>query len=402
MTSLERLAQTPQGPSAPPAALKSAPRSPARRLGSLLALIAIAAAGGFVGSQLGQSAGIGVRREAISAWFFVGLVAVMWGTIAVHEMGHLLAGLWQGNRFAIFAVGPLLVVRDGERIRVRFNRSASLWGGIAGTMPPPGGDTRDVITNFRRVVIAGPLASLLLAIVGALLAAGSNDATRLLALCAALTSALIALVTLVPIRTSGFHSDGARWLMLRRGGRDAERWAALSTLGALAMHAVPPREWPAATLAHASTLADDSYDGTLLHQMLHGAALFRGDHGAAARHISEMRVGSARMPLAVQQLFALDSAWWAAVVEGDPQRARADYELGKRAAFASARSKQRVEAAVLLAEGRRDEARALVLQLHRDLRRAAGVERLETPYVETLQARLGDPSVRAEGPTPVA
>lgn len=364
-------------------------RTAARRAASTLALVAIALAGGYIGGKLGASTGLGVRREEVGGWFFVALVAVLWVTIAVHELGHLLAGLWQGNRFALYAVGPLLVVREGERIRTRFNRNASLWGGIAGTMPLPAAETASLLANFQRVVIAGPLASLLLAGVGALVASATSGATRLLAFTAALTSGLIALVTLVPLRTGGFHSDGARWLMLRRGGVEAERWAALSTLGALAMHAVSPAEWPSEVVARAERLADDSLDGTLLHQMLHGAALLRGDGSAAARHMAALRTGGEAMPSTIRQLIALDSAWYAAMVEGDAARARADFEEGKRAAFASPRTRQRVEAAVLLAEGRREEGRTLALRLRDEVRSATGLERLEVPYVEALAERLG-------------
>lgn len=365
------------------------PRAAARRAATTLALVAIALTGGYIGGKLGASTGLGVRREEVGGWFFVALVAVLWITIAVHELGHLLAGLWQGNRFALYAVGPLLVVREGERVRIRFNRNISLWGGIAGTMPLPTAEAARALANFQRVVIAGPLASLLLAGFGALVASTTDGATRLLAFTAALTSGLIALVTLVPLRTGGFHSDGARWLMLRRGGVEAERWAALSTLGALAMHAVSPAEWPSEVVARAERLADDSLDGTLLHQMLHGAALLRGDGSAAARHMAALRTGGEAMPSTIRQLIALDSAWYAAMVEGDAARARADFEEGKRAAFASPRTRQRVEAAVLLAEGRREEGRTLALRLRDEVRSATGLERLEVPYVEALAERLG-------------
>jgi len=376
-------------PATPATSASRTPRSAARRLGAMLVIVAAALGGGYLAGTLGASAGLGVRRGSIEGWFVVALVATTWGTIAVHELGHLLAGLWQGNRFALYAVGPLLVVREGERVRVRFNRSLALWGGIAGTMPRPGARTADAIANFRRVVIAGPLASVLLAIVGVLLATLASDATRLVGLATALTSGLIAMVTMLPLKTGGFHSDGARWLMLRRGGAEAERWAALSTLGALAMHAVPSQEWPAEVLANAERLVDDSLDGTLLHQMLHGAAFTRGDHASAARHMDAMRAQGAAMPGAVLQLLALDSAWWAAMVEGDATRARADFATGKGASFASPRTRRRVEAAVLLAEGRLEEARALVRRLKVDLQSATGLERLELPFVDALEERLG-------------
>ncbi len=365
------------------------PRGAARRVATTLALVAIALAGGYIGGQLGASTGLGVRREEVGGWFFIALVVVLWATIAVHELGHLLAGLWQGNHFALYAVGPLLVVREGERVRIRFNRNASLWGGIAGTMPLPTAETATAIANFQRVVLAGPLASLLLAGVGAAIASATSGATRLLAFTMALTSGLIALVTLLPIRTGGFHSDGARWLMLRRGGVEAERWTALSTLGALAMHAVSPVEWPGEVIARAERLADDSLDGTMLHQMLHGAALLRGDHSAAARHIVALRTGGAEIPSTIRQLVALDSAWYAAMVEGDAVRARADFEQGRRAAFASPRTRQRVEAAVVLAEGHREQGRALALRLRDEVRGATGLERLDVPYVEALVVRFG-------------
>ena len=86
--------------------------------------------------------------------------------LLVHELGHSIARFAQGNRFMQFAAGPLQVRRETGVVRVRFNRSAGLCGGVAASMPrvSAGATLKE---NLFRVALWGPLASLLLAAVTA-------------------------------------------------------------------------------------------------------------------------------------------------------------------------------------------------------------------------------------------
>src|SRR4051794_12194787 len=69
-----------------------------------------------------QALGIGVNY-GLSACLQVciGGVVILFGGLAVHELGHLLAGLTVGLPFVRLTLGPITVVRDGGRTSARLN-----------------------------------------------------------------------------------------------------------------------------------------------------------------------------------------------------------------------------------------------------------------------------------------
>ena len=55
--------------------------------------------------------------------------------IGVHELGHLLAGIFLGRSCQLFAIGPACLFRQGSRWRFQFARSPSRFAGRT-NMPP--------------------------------------------------------------------------------------------------------------------------------------------------------------------------------------------------------------------------------------------------------------------------
>ena len=55
-------------------------------------------------------------------------VAILTLTILVHELGHLVVSLLMGFRFVMFAVGPLNIRADGQRLRVAWHWKLALGG----------------------------------------------------------------------------------------------------------------------------------------------------------------------------------------------------------------------------------------------------------------------------------
>lgn len=356
---------------APPATSPSVvptPRpTPWAMLGTIVLIAAIGLGLGLLAGKLAKASGsdlIGVAHVSlpmIAVVVFFGL----WTVLLVHELGHLVAGLAQGNRFMLFAAGPLLVRREEGVVRVRFNRTAGLWGGVAATQPrvSAGGTLRE---NLFRVVLWGPLASLLLTLAAAAAMPVSSGAFRLFLAMTAVCSVGIFLATTVPPRTGHFYTDGARLRMLRAGGDDAERWCTVAALAAMAMEGLPGSAWDAALLARAEQLADASLDGIMLHLVLYEHALDVDDAPRAHRHMAAVRAARAGLAPALQSYLALESAFWAAVGERDAARARAEFDSATASPFESKVARMRAEGAVLLAEGnapagqaRLDEAAAL-------------------------------------------
>jgi uncharacterized protein (TIGR03437 family) len=59
------------------------------------------------------------------------IIAAGFLALLVHESGHLAGGLSAGFRFQLLTVGLMTIVREGERIRFRWNLDWKLMGGIA-------------------------------------------------------------------------------------------------------------------------------------------------------------------------------------------------------------------------------------------------------------------------------
>ena len=238
-----------------------AAQSQARNLRNLIILtlggaLAGAAAGYFIGHAL-KSSGL---AHKINPWVLLLSVPLGWLlSVALHETGHVAGGLICGFRFYLFAAGPLRIERDGERLRVTFNRIPALWGGIAACMP------RTFGPQLRRQMLlltaAGPLFSVLGAL---LLMPAMSLRTSYLSISVFLTvfafmSAVLALATLLPTRLHGFNSDGARILMLLQNATEGRRWIALASVTGLAA-LERPRDWPAELLNLLGDGSDSSPD----------------------------------------------------------------------------------------------------------------------------------------------
>ncbi len=83
----------------------------------------------------------------------------------VHELGHLLVSLSHGWHFNFLVAGPFRWEASGEnkRVRLSLERNPALWGGVVSCIP----DSNDSnsFNVFNRVLIGGPLLSIILGFV---------------------------------------------------------------------------------------------------------------------------------------------------------------------------------------------------------------------------------------------
>ncbi|MEM6770807.1 MAG: hypothetical protein AAF597_09510, partial [Bacteroidota bacterium] len=110
---------------------------------------------------------------------------------------------------------------DDGRIAFRWNRNLNVSGGVA-IMLPEGED--NLSARFARYAAGGPVASLLLVLIGLGIrwVMPEGNFFRLLGLMMALFSGFIFIATVIPFRAGGFASDGMRVLTLLRGGPAAK------------------------------------------------------------------------------------------------------------------------------------------------------------------------------------
>lgn len=349
---------------------KPAKKSPWKSLllgiltGGLGALLAV----GFIRLLGEEMTGI-ADREALRATFggwtalVIVLTAIVAGYLAIlaHEVGHLIGARLAGFRFHLLVAGPLRVERDDAtgRIRAVLNRDLSLAGGIAGSLPT----TTDALPRRLGVMVGGgPGASFLLAgIVAALLSGPADGAPPLLRSTLGIMMIIsggLGVVTLIPMRFSGFASDGARLLRLVRGGPDAKREAAVLTLIALSTAGTAPRDWPEETVRTATDVRDGSADECTANVLAYSRAVDRGDTAAARAALHRALELADQYPPAFVPGLMAESAFFEGFFSRDAGAARAYLaEVPEKSIGVTPFDRLRAEIAVALAEGDRAAAR---------------------------------------------
>jgi hypothetical protein len=324
-------------------------------LGALLAVGAI--------RVLGEDAlGLGGKaalRARFGAWtglvMLLVAVAVGWLAILAHEAGHVAGGRLAGFRFHLLVAGPLRLERAPvtRRIRAVLNREPSLYGGIAASIPT---ETERLPRRLGMMVAGGPGASFLLAGTAAALLSGPADGAAPLLKVAlgvmALISGGLGVVTLIPMRVSGFASDGARLLRLVRGGPQARREAAILSLAAISSADTAPRDWPQNTVRAAVSVRDGSSDECSACLMAYSHHLDRGDTGAARGALHRALELADRYPPPFVPGLMAEAAFFEGFVSRDAAAARAYLaEVPETTIAVIPSDRLRAEAAVALAEG---------------------------------------------------
>jgi hypothetical protein len=324
----------------------------------VLMIAGFAAAGLWLGQTVGGVMKRGGSASAVSIWHLVAFLPVTLLVIGWHELGHVVGGWYSGFRLMLFAVGPLKIERVWGRLQVRFNRSPQMWGGLAATAPLDGvaRDAAFMRWALVRIVAGGPLFSLLGAAgAGAvLLFVNWQTQAGLLIAMVGVMSLLIGVVTLMPLSTGGYRSDGARLLQMLRGGAEADRWANLSILSGLAMTS-RPRDWPGDLVAASCQEGNSGFDaisGFWMRALYH---IDRNEYDEAARWIGQALEREQDWPKPARALLHASAAYIFAM-QGDASGARKQWMETTGGGFHMKEHLLLAEAAVLLVEQRWAEA----------------------------------------------
>jgi hypothetical protein len=278
---------------------------------------------------------------------------------AVHEAGHLLVSRLMGFRIMRYIVGPLMVKAEGGRVKVRANES---WEQYPGSMLAVPKSKRNLRWRDLFVLAAGPVASLALAITAwwlvVKLAWQVEPSVLAYFRLQMIYSLFSALMNGAPIRSLGKMSDGARIRMLLAGGPGAERWCALKALAGESKSGKRPREWDAECIRQAVGFPDGSFDDQGGNHLAFYWALDRGDVESAGTYMGRLLAISDRKFMAMQPVISADAAFYHAYYRNDPATARGYLEqMGDMISRRFRYMQMRAEAAVLLSEGKADEAR---------------------------------------------
>lgn len=287
--------------------------------------------------------------------------------IAVHEGGHMLAGLLVGYRLAGFGIGPVIGTRNDRRWQFQIN-----WRWAAGgyTMIVPD-DPHDTIRRDAIMIAAGPLAGLALAAVAllvtqAVLVAADARPWRTVVLelsgATCFLSGLISVASLVPHRNRfGQSSDGARLWMLWKGGAEAYRWIAMRCIHAEILAGRRPREWSATWITFLTAGTDDTPDNLSGQYNAYLWSLDSGQIERAGALVDRMVAASSAPQWLRQSGLLTELAYYEARYRHNPARARqylAAIVDSDRLELRGPRL--RAEAAILAAEGETAAARAKI------------------------------------------
>ncbi len=301
-----------------------------------------------------------MSRILLSGLFGLGAFFV---ALAVHEAGHVLAGLAAGFRFRLWVVGPVFLLRDGAgRLRAGWNRDLRLWGGIGATTP---NDTRALIRRMSLVVSGGPAASLGLALAAhlALSAAGGGlpSAGRISLSWLRLLSGLLFLGNAIPMENGAFRTDGSALLRLLRGGPRTDRQRSVLELGARQSRGERPRDWNPATVAGALEPADGSLFDLDACLLAYAHALDRGDVSEAGPYLHRAAEMTPRLPRSLRASIESEIAWWEAWHGGRTADAvRLMASIPESSPWVDAWEHLRAQAAIAWAEGRSHDAAAAI------------------------------------------
>jgi len=148
------------------------------------------------------------------------ILPIIFATLAVHELGHLITGMLQGFKFQLFVVGPFGVKRKEDRINSYFNTNLAHYGGIAATSPAD--DHPDNAKKFGRIILAGPIASLLFAIICLTAASQAYGDLGFMFFTGGILSIGIFYATTIPSQTGMFFTDRKRYQRLITPGPDQD------------------------------------------------------------------------------------------------------------------------------------------------------------------------------------
>jgi len=224
--------------------LQAPPRSRRSSAKAMLMATLLGAAGAGIGYLLGKrAAGVPWLRhhfETLGTPDLLLLPVLILLVLAVHEVGHLLGGFSRGMRFLLLIVGPFQWTRSPGGIRFKWVFNLGTMGGIAAATPDP---SAPLAPQLRRLIAGGPLASLVLAVLGLILAVWFEGRAGAYGLIIGCLSFLIFLVTAMPLRAGGFMSDGMQFLELRRGGGAVTERQVLLRLMGVSYAGTRPRDW---------------------------------------------------------------------------------------------------------------------------------------------------------------
>ena len=324
-----------------------------------------------------------VPMLGIIAW----LLFVLLLEITAHELGHVIAARAVGFRFVLLIIGPLRISREGDRVKVGLREAWDPQFGAALSVPV---DSHNLRIRTAISVAGGPAASLALGLTSTMLALlffRTGWAGDILRLSAGL-SLLSGFFNMLPIKSGGILSDGARIKMLLSGGPASERYCLISALSGAARTGQRPREWDETWVRRIGELGDGSLDDAAASHITFYWLLDRGDVDGAERTLEKLLAAAKAVPQVLHPVLNAEAAFFYAYYRRDLQKACSFLQkVGDRNVGSHYHMQARAAAAVLALEGQieaaRKKAASGLAHMEREQKRGPGWE-LDYEWLQAL------------------
>ena len=169
-----------------------------------------------------------VEAQADKIILIIGVIIIMHFVLFIHELAHVVMGLLQGFRFELLIIGLLGIRREKEKIKIYLNKNFGYYGGLGLTVPKD--DSSDNLRKFANVLLAGPIASIVFAVMCFFMVNYLANPYGVIVFTAGLASFGIFLATTIPSRSGMFYTDRKRYQRLMTAGKDQEVELAMLTI----------------------------------------------------------------------------------------------------------------------------------------------------------------------------
>ena len=292
----------------------------------------------------------------IAAWALV--------CVIIHECGHLLAALAVGWEIRFFLAGPFAFTKESEGWRFRFLPRELLKGGRVLSVPKHAAGWSRAAAIM--VTLGGPVATALLFIPVFILPRSGTT------ICLAIANSFVAAGSWIPARMGGWITDAM--LIWHYAFTSPARFATVGKIWALDYQGVKPSDWPPEFVEQLPVDPTDPISTTLARSYRYLHNKYGNDcHQAAAALESVLECASQLTP-DQQFTYFCEAAFWQGAVNRNPIQAREWLADAEKVQVAHPDKDWRAYplAAIAIAEGDAEQARALLDRTMSLLHRAPG------------------------------
>jgi hypothetical protein len=292
---------------------------------SKLLLMVIGASVGFMAAKIGlDSAKTASTAQIVT--FIILFLPVFFLVVGVHEAGHAIAGKLVDFDFRIYVVGPFMWDKEETGWKFKWNKNVNVSGGLVICIPTT---TENLAKRFSIYSLGGPAASFVLTAFayGTKLLLGfintnQNPVLSVTESLFALTSflsLLIFIITIIPLHSGGFYTDGARALRFLGGGDTARFETLLMKIISSACGGIRPRHLNKDEINEVLMLAnnlDSPMKVYVLYYMYH-FAFDEGKYDEAEGYLKEYIANVESIPKGMRGSVFLDAAFFYAFTKKD-------------------------------------------------------------------------------------